>query len=495
MEDFDDPPTSRLQRNLPAVVIATLLAAIGWYFANRYFVENADCPRLRWWLLLSVLGVCWLLCLRALVFGPDGPIEQGTAIALMLALGLGLGILGGGVLSDVQWLRNTFCAECGGRSTAIKLLETNPGSAFDAAQTCGVSARDVQTEALLNWSDKLRAENNCDEAIAKLATAVSLATLLPNTDANNSLKKRAPEKATDINNSQQCGPPPIPPATPLPSSPPSPAPTAAPTATEEPTATPTPTPVLAITLLGKRAGKGVIDFKLTADGTPVPDLSAAEVTASKQPLLNIQLSRRTEDSKVCVVAVVDNSGSIKEQDLLRGAIQGLNDMQAARPSLRLGMIVFDTTIVQEVTPSTKRLDVKLITGKGQNTALWLGVDAGIKLASNCKEAPVLDRYLFVVTDGADNTGNKSKAEIIKAANDTGVGICTVGINSADLQQQPLIDVAAAGCAYRFAKDVETVRGLLQEILYDTGNSYRITADPYTCPVTLEVRGTSLEVCP
>lgn len=488
MEDFDDPPTSRLQRNLPAVVIATLLAAIGWYFANRYFLENADCPRLRWWLLLSVLGVCWLLCLRALVFGPDGPIEQGTAIALMLVLGLGLGILPGGVLSNVQSLRNTFC-ECATRESIEDQIENFPDAAFDSAKKCGDTALDLQIRALLSWSDQLVEKNDCIGAKDNLDTAESLATRLPDTPANKQLKERIREKKTAINNSQQCGPKPTLTETPLP------APTATPTATEVPTATPTPTPVLAITLLGKRPGKGVIDFKLTADGTPVPDLSADEVTASNPSLKINKLLPRSEKDPVCVIAVVDNSGSIKEQDLLRGAIQGLNDMQAARPSLELGMIVFDTTIVQEVTPSTKRLDVKLITGKGQNTALWLGVDAGIKLASNCKEAPVLDRYLFVVTDGANNTGNKLKDEIIKAANDTGVGICTVGINSADLQQQPLIDVAAAGCAYRFAKDVETVRGLLQEILYDTGNSYRITADPYTCPVTLEVRGTSLEVCP
>ena len=491
MEDFEPQPTSRLQKNLPAVVIATLLAAIGWFFASK-FLATANCPRLQWWLLLSVLGVGWLLCVRALVFGPDGPIEQGTAIVLMLALGLGLPILGGGVLSKVPALRSQFC-HCD-REAIEGLIDTFPAAAFDLAKKCGDTELDLQIGALLSWSDKLVAKNECIEAKDKLATAESLATRLPDTPANKQLKERVREKATAINNSQQCGPKPTPTETPLPSSTPEPAPTAAPTATEVPTAIPTPTPVLAITLLGKRPGKGVIDFKLTADGTPVPDLSAAEVTASNQSLLNIQLSRRTEDSKVCVVAVVDNSGSIKEQDLLRGAIQGLNEMQEARPSLELGMIVFDTTIVQQVKPSPKALDKALITGKGQNTALWLGVDAGIKLASNC-EAPVLDRYLFVVTDGANNTGNKSKAEIIKAANDTGVGICTVGINSADLQQQPLIDVAAAGCAYRFAKDVETVRGLLQEILYDTGNSYRITADAYACPVTLSVRGTSLEVCP
>ncbi len=46
MEDFDDPPTSRLQKNLPAVVIATLLAAIGWYFASKQLAP-ADCTGLQ----------------------------------------------------------------------------------------------------------------------------------------------------------------------------------------------------------------------------------------------------------------------------------------------------------------------------------------------------------------------------------------------------------------------------------------------------------------
>ena len=254
--------------------------------------------------------------------------------------------------------------------------------------------------------------------------------------------------------------------------------------------------MLAITLLGKRPGKGVIDFKLTADGTPVPDLSAAEVTASNSSLEKITLLERSEKDPVCVIAVVDNSESIKEKEvkILQEAIEELNTTQKKRSRLKLGMVVFDTVIVKTIEPSARPLDAKLITGKGQNTALWLGVDTGIKLASLCEEVPELDRYLFVVTDGANNTGNKSKAEIIKAANDTGVGICTVGIYSDKLQAQPLKDVAL-GCAYRFAKDVETVRGLLQEILYDTGNSYRITADAYACPVTLSVRGTSLEVCP
>ena len=46
MEDIDDRPINRLQKNLPAVVVATLLAAIGWFFASK-FLATANCPRLR----------------------------------------------------------------------------------------------------------------------------------------------------------------------------------------------------------------------------------------------------------------------------------------------------------------------------------------------------------------------------------------------------------------------------------------------------------------
>ena len=493
MEDIDTPLANRLRNNMMPVTAATVLAGVSWYWANGSLLQ-ADCPGLQRALLAICLGVGWLLCLRALVFGPDGPIEQVVAISLMLALGLGLPVFGGGFLADVPGLRNQFCKECANRQAIIDLLDADdPEGAYKLALGCGVTEKDLQAEALLLWSDNIMA-SNCIEAEKKLTQAVSLTTSTPLPPDNKKLVQRIEEKVKAYKGSQACGSTPVPTATNTPTL--TPTPTSPPT----PTATPTPAPVLEITLLGKRLGKrpgkGVIDFKLTADGTPVPDLSAAEVTASNSSLEKITLLERSEKDPVCVIAVVDNSESIKEKEvkILQEAIEELNTTQKKRSRLKLGMVVFDTVIVKTIEPSARPLDAKLITGKGQNTALWLGVDTGIKLASLCEEVPELDRYLFVVTDGDNNTGNKSKAEIMKAANDTGVGICTVGIYSDKLQAQPLKDVAL-GCAYRFAKDVETVRGLLQEILYDTGNSWRITADAYACPVTLSVRGTSLEVCP
>ena len=482
MEDFEVQPVSRLWRNRIPVGLATLLAGISFYLGLTYF--TADCPRLQQLLLAISLASFWLLCVGFLVFGPDGPIEQLIAVVLMVAIGLGLPLFGGDFLASVPQLRSRFCQACASRE-AIKqaLLEGKPESAFDFAVQCGPTENDLQIEALLDWSDKLKA-TDCPLALEKLLEAQRLVDDPKTKRLTNTLKQRVREKLQAYKDSRACGPTPTPTAT----TPPTPIP--------DPTATPMPTPVLAITKLGSRPGKGVIDFRLTADLTPVPGLTQAEAalsTANQTKLPIKGLVERSKNDPICVIAIVDNSRSITELDLLRDAIAGLNETRAQRPTLELGMIVFDTKIVQQVPPSAKELDVDLITGTGGNTALWLGVDTGITMAKRCT-APALDRYLFVVTDGADNASAIKKADIISKANSDGIGICTVGIKSKDLQPQPLKD-AAVGCSYQFAEDITMVQNQLQTFLYDTENSYRLTTDPYDCPAKLEVRGTSLEVCP
>lgn len=488
MEDFEVQPVSRLWRNRIPVGLATLLAGISFYLGLASF--TADCPRLQQLLLAISLASFWLLCVGFLVFGPDGPIEQLIAVVLMVAIGLGLPVFGSGVLTKVPELRKQFCQACGSLKDIEDRVEKQPEIAEDLASKCQPPETALQIQALLNWSDKLKAENNCVEAKEKLQKAQHLTGGLPQTEPNKTLKQRVTEKLQAYEDSRACGPTPEPTAT-TPTTP-----TTPPTRTPDPTATPMPTPVLAITKLGSRPGKGVIDFRLTADLTPVPGLTRAEAalsTANQTKFPIMGLAERSKNDPICVIAIVDNSRSITELDLLRDAIAGLNETRAQRPTLELGMIVFDTKIVQQVPPSAKELDVDLITGTGGNTALWLGVDTGITMAKRCT-APALDRYLFVVTDGADNASAIKKADIISKANSDGIGICTVGIESKDLQPQPLKD-AAVGCSYQFAEDITMVQNQLQTFLYDTENSYRLTTDPYDCPAKLDVRGTSLEVCP
>jgi len=483
MEDFEVQPVSRLWRNRIPVGLATLLAGLSFYLGLAYF--TADCPQLQKLLLAISLGSFWLLCVGFLVYGPDGPIEQLIAVVLMVAIGLGLPLFGGDFLTPVPQLRSRFCQACASRE-AIKqaLLEGKPESAFDFAVQCGPTENDLQIEALLNWSDILKA-TNCPLAREKLLEAQRLVDDPKTKGLTNTLKQRVREKLKAHDDSRACAPTPTPTAT----TPPTPIP--------DPTATPMPTPVLAISLLGSRPGKGVIDFRLTADLTPVPGLTRAEAalsTANQTKLPIKGLIERSKNDSICVIAIVDNSSSIKELKLLQDAIKGLNKMRAQRPTLLLGMVVFDTKIVQQVPPSDQDLNVKLITGTGGNTALWLGVDTGITMANDCGDTPALDRYLFVVTDGDDNASVITKADIISKANTDGLGICTVGIESKALKPQPLKD-AAVGCSYQFAEDITKVQNLLQTFLYDTENSYRLTTDPYNCPAKLEVRGTSLEVCP
>ena len=489
MEDFEVPSVSRLWRNRIPVGLATLLAGLSFYLGLTTF--TADCPRLQQLLLAISLGSFWLLCVGFLVFGPDGPIDQLIAVVLMVAIGLGLPLFGGDFLASVPQLRSRFCQACGSLKDIEDRVEKQPEIAEDLASKCQPPETALQIQALLNWSDILKAENNCVEAKEKLQKAQKLTGGLPQTEPNKTLKQRVTEKLQAYEDSRACRPTPEPTATTPPT------PTTPPTRTPEPTATPMPTPVLAISLLGSRPGKGVIDFRLTADLTPVPGLTQAEAalsTANQTKLPIKGLAERSKNDPICVIAIVDNSSSIKELKLLQDAIKGLNKMRAQRPTMLLGMVVFDTKIVHRVPPSDQDLNVKLITGTGGNTALWLGVDTGITMANDCGDTPALDRYLFVVTDGDDNASVITKADIISKANTDGLGICTVGIESEALKPQPLKD-AAVGCSYQFAEDITKVQNLLQTFLYDTENSYRLTTVPYNCPAKLEVRGTSLEVCP
>jgi len=491
MEDFEYPQTNRLQKNIVPVAAATILAGLGWYFVSEFFNNNSDCPSLHKTILILCLGISWLLCVRALVFGPDGPIEQLIAVVLMMAIGLGLPLLTTGMLLKQTTLGATWCSECENRVKAKDQLISDPSAAFILAGNCPSPAKDVQIQALLNLSSNLMGTPDCPMAKSKIEEAATLAAGLTPGLETDQLKRTVADKQITYADSQKCAPTPIPTVTPIPSAIPEPVPMA----TEPPPPAPTPTQVLAITLLGKRPDKGIIEFKLTADGTPVPGLTEADITlaAANQTPRITEVAPRSENSQVCVVAVIDNSASIKDQKLLKGAIDGLNEMKDMRPNLQLGMVVFDDGIVHKVEPSSKPLDATLINGFGQYTALWLAMDAGIQLASKC-EAPALDQYLFVVTDGADSNRSLTQADFLKNNKDSDIGICAVGIDLKEAQQKPLQDTVV-GCPYRAAKDVGTVRGLLQEILYDTGNSYRITTeDRFKCPVTLEVRGTLVEVC-
>jgi Mg-chelatase subunit ChlD len=133
---------------------------------------------------------------------------------------------------------------------------------------------------------------------------------------------------------------------------------------------------------------------------------------------------------VCLIAVVDNSGSIHPGlEQIRDALEKLND--ARKPGDELGLVVFGTH--QEVdiwqNPSPDPLDTVGVDASGRMTALWDGVVEGLEAADSCSAD---NRYLLLLTDGHDTDSQRlggdsetQAREVARRAREQGVNICTV----------------------------------------------------------------------
>ena len=257
---------------------------------------------------------------------------------------------------------------------------------------------------------------------------------------------------------------------------------------------------LQLELLGFRSSHGVIDFRLKSEDTVLTDVQEKEIILSQGKLLQLQL--RTDNEPTCVIAVVDNSRSIiqgpeGEMGLVRvrEAIDTLNQWQINHPNVELGMVVFDETLKRTL-PDKLPLKPETITATGNGTYLWSAVEDGLNLATECsRRVSPLDRYLFVITDGANTQMPPfpDPEKLRQTAVDQKTGICTVGI-AGKLLEEPVLKNLAEGCDYKKADTAAKVATILKQNLDNTANSYRLTTAGDFCPLTLELRKERLTVC-
>ena len=257
---------------------------------------------------------------------------------------------------------------------------------------------------------------------------------------------------------------------------------------------------LQLELLGFRSSHGVIDFRLKSEDTVLTDVQEKEIILSQGKLLQLQL--RTDNEPTCVIAVVDNSRSIiqgpeAEMGLVRvrEAIDTLNQWQINHPNVELGMVVFDETLKRTL-PDKLPLKPETITATGNGTYLWSAVEDGLNLATECsRRVSPLDRYLFVITDGANTQMPPfpDPEKLRQTAVDQKTGICTVGI-AGKLLEEPVLKNLAEGCDYKKADTAAKVATILKQNLDNTANSYRLTTAGDFCPLTLELRKERLTVC-
>jgi hypothetical protein len=266
-------------------------------------------------------------------------------------------------------------------------------------------------------------------------------------------------------------------------------PTAVPTATRRPTPrfvptstlqpAPTPRNITLEVLDSKLAGRQMlVEVKVFEAGTSVFGLRRSDFElTSDNSSIPFFLEERNADDPVCLVVVIDDSGSILPGlEQIRAAVRGLNDKRKLGDEL--GMVVFagsDRVEVKQL-PADSPLDEMLVTGQGQRTALWDGVLKGIEVARSCSMST---RYLLVFTDGADNSSVKLQGDdserallIANLAEAQGLGVCTVGVESEALKEEPLI-LAAHRCRYSRAAAFDELTALFEDLFGYVRHFYRL----------------------
>jgi len=480
-------------------LFSLLLAGAGAVWAGKsWLFVAARCPRLQDAILyaLAPVGAMIALLWASLTRG-DSPVTKLASIAGLFGGILIVASVSGSLLSTVPEVQEVYCpahaceqAEFArslraegklevAEEVARACLEGTPATPNEAAcqETCARELAMVLYQASdpsalpQQWDESKR--RCCEEAADQLEEAHAVAQQHGHTDLALSVKERQQRL------SEAC-------ATPVPTPIPTPW-----------VPTPTPTPSIEIEVLrAQRTDEyALIDVRVLQGGQPLQELQAEDFAlfTDGQPLY-FEFEARSADDLVCLIAVVDNSGSVYPGlEQIRDALGKLND--ARKPGDELGLVVFgahnEVSIWQD--PSSEPLDPAGVDASGQMTALWDGVLEGLTAARSCSAD---NRYLVVLTDGHDNDSQRlggdsetQAREIAGRAAERGVSICTVGVQSEVLEPEPL-RLAVYGCGYHPAENFDEVASLFTDLFGYVRDFYRLQLVPAAVPpqgkVTLRV---------
>ncbi|MPL97672.1 hypothetical protein SDC9_43864 [bioreactor metagenome] len=253
---------------------------------------------------------------------------------------------------------------------------------------------------------------------------------------------------------------------------------------------PTPTIQYEIIRNGWDVNRVFFDVRVLENNKFLPNIAATDfLVALDGKTVPFSVEEKNADDALCVVSVIDNSGSIFDGiEGMRSAIQKVSDSR--KPGDELGMVVFSANnkikVVQS--PSANSLDPMEISGTGQRTALWDGIQVGLDTVSSCQSK---NRYLLVLTDGKDNDSihlegdddTKARAIADRAIRE-GVNICTIGItNQVDPQSLSLV---STGCGYQYAEDYDAVADKIQGLFGYVYGFYRVILNPADVPENSQV---------
>ena len=240
-----------------------------------------------------------------------------------------------------------------------------------------------------------------------------------------------------------------------------------------------------------RADTRVVDLHVTVidrNGHLVTNLPREAFTVYENGVMQQVRSFKREDTPVSMGLIVDNSGSMRDK---RAKVEAaaLTLVKDSNPSDEVFVVNFNeeaykdlpngkdfTNNIKEMEEALTRIDSR--GGAAMRDAIRLSID-------HLKEKAHKDKkVLVVVTDGNDNASLVSLEKLVKAAQQSGVLIYSVGLLSEEergeaKRAEKALDTLAevSGGETFFPKDVSEVERIAHQVARNIRNQYSIVYTP------------------
>ena len=461
----------RISRRKWWLFLVVLSSGIAVLLCKKWFFASAACPRLQDLLLYgSAIVIGFIGLIYVMVTRSDSFVTQIVSILVVLGAILLVSTVAGSILSGQTNIQMVFCPNTCEQSISAANLRAQGklDGAEDVARTCiantstGILPQECSGSCDLELSkvlfDKAGVlidssltgawnpdwKTPCDQAAAQLTEAHSIAVAQGDqtlVDAITERQSRLADKCTIQ-----------------------------------------PTPVyVRIDVLRKQIGDqdALLDVRVMRNNVYQADLQSPDFTlkVNGSPI-TFTLTQHQADAAICLVAVMDNSGSIGPGlQSMRDAISKINDFR--KPDDKFGLITFGAKneVLVKQSLALEPLDPKMVDGSANLTALWDGINLGLDTIASCQTET---RYLLVMTEGIDNdsrymTGS-APLEVAQSLASKAAGqntdICVVGVTkSVDTNS---LGAVAHGCGFLYAADFDAVASQFQNIFGYMTDFYRIT---------------------
>jgi len=211
--------------------------------------------------------------------------------------------------------------------------------------------------------------------------------------------------------------------------------------------------------------------------------------------IEVAVEEKSAGASICTMIVADNSGSIafdsnnqRDETLLvpiHAAVRRFNGL--VKPTDQIGLVTFgDRSQVNTVhRVGNEVIDTNRIDATGTNTAMWDGLDLGIKEMDECIAER---RQLILITDGSDNSSelfsdvpradrqDRIVSYINEQTTNRAIDVCVIAVGKQVENDKAALEQISGSCGYYSIADFGALESQMSELYGDSNEHYLIRFD-------------------